>query len=70
MTSFFTSCHLDNMAGVGVGTEAKLRKRFGAQLRTRVEMEANSVRHSRKWYLGDRGRPINSHTRDLIAKRT
>jgi hypothetical protein len=51
MTTFFTSCHFDNMAGLGIGTTAKLGKRFGAHLRSRGEMEANFVKHSRKWYL-------------------
>jgi hypothetical protein len=39
------------MAGVAIGAEAKLGKRFAGELRSRGEMEANSVRHSRKWYL-------------------
>lgn len=50
LTIFFTSCHLDNMAGVGLGTVAELGKLFETQLRSRGGMEANFVNHSKKWY--------------------
>jgi hypothetical protein len=48
---FFTSCHLDNMAGAGLGTVTKRGKLFEAHLRSGGEMEASFVRHSTKWYL-------------------